>query len=954
MRSALLHRLFLATSVAWGAAVSAVLAELPPALPEFAHASSDLVPDPAVRYGRLDNGLRYAVRAHTEPRGRASLRLLVEAGSLHETEDQRGLAHYLEHMAFNGTTHYPPGTLIEFFQRNGMSFGGDTNASTGFDRTLYLLELADTRPETLDESLRVLSDYAAGMLLTDEEIDLERGIILSEERARDTAAWRLFVAQLQFLFAGTLFPERLPIGLVPVIETAHRAQFVDYYNTWYRPELTAVIAVGDFDAADVEERIRTAFAEFAPRAPARPLPARGAVAPVADVVAAHHHEPESPNTLITVNILEAWVPPPDSRTRRLEPLARNLAHAMLNRRFAEIVRRGDAPFLAASASTAFQYDIVQRTSLTIRAEADAWERALAAAEQELRRALEHGFDASELAEVKAATLNRLEVAARTAPTRLSRTLAEELASDLLNDLVTLAPADELALFRPALEAVTPAECLAALRAAWAPEGRRIFVGGNAVIPDGPAAVVAAYAASRAVPVAPPPVRAEAVWAYAAAEEPGAIEHRADVADLGITQVRFANGVRLNVKRTDFEAGSILLAARVGDGQLSEPAAQPGLARVADAVFDRGGLGAHDTETLARLFAGRNARVGLSIRADHLAFDGSATPEDLGLLLELLAAKLTDPGYRPEALRLAHRDFEQMYREFRHTASGPLAREVAPLLAGGDPRFGTPPREVLLARTLEEVRAWLDPQLRGGDLEVALAGDLDVETTIALAARTLGRLPPRAARHVPEDRLVVRFPQQPFARSYTIESALDKALAVAYWPATDGIDVATARRLSLLRAVLADRVRVRLREELGVVYSAGVSNVASDVFPGYGYFTVRLDIDPARGAEVVEAVRALSAEIAANGLTEDEVERARLPILTSLRQSARTNTYWAATVLARAQARPEVLQWAREREADFAAATRDELDALARAFLAPDRLSHVLIVPTASPATATGE
>ncbi len=225
------------------------LAPLCAAAPRFAHESSDLKPDAAAKFGVLENGLRYVIYPNAEPKGRASLRLLVLAGSLHEEENQRGVAHFLEHMAFNGSIHYAPGTLVEFFQRMGMSFGGDTNASTGLERTLYLLELPETSAKTLGEGLKVFSDYAGGLLLTAEEIDKERGIILSEKRARDNVGFRTFEAQFQFMLPETILPKRMPIGSVEVIEKAPRGRFVEFWDRWYRPEKMAAIIVGDVDPA---------------------------------------------------------------------------------------------------------------------------------------------------------------------------------------------------------------------------------------------------------------------------------------------------------------------------------------------------------------------------------------------------------------------------------------------------------------------------------------------------------------------------------------------------------------------------------------------------------------------------------------------------------------------------------------------------------------------------------
>ncbi|MDB6169258.1 MAG: peptidase domain protein, partial [Verrucomicrobia bacterium] len=264
-------RLLVVLLPAIGSAAGAASRTAPP-LPPFAQTGSDLRPDPAAHFGTLPNGLRYVIYPNHVPKGRASLRLLVIAGSLQETEEQRGLAHFLEHMAFNGGTHFKAGTLVEFFQRMGMSFGGDTNASTSFDRTLYLLELPDTREATLAEGFSVLADDAGGLLLPPEMIEKERGIVLSEKRARDSVSYRTFVSQFETTRGDTLFPKRIPIGLPEVIEHATRERFVDFWNTWYRPERMAVVVVGDVDVPAVERQIVAAFSGIAARAPARPDP----------------------------------------------------------------------------------------------------------------------------------------------------------------------------------------------------------------------------------------------------------------------------------------------------------------------------------------------------------------------------------------------------------------------------------------------------------------------------------------------------------------------------------------------------------------------------------------------------------------------------------------------------------------------------------------------------------
>ena len=932
---------------------------LPAAAPRFAHEDSDLRPDPAARFGQLENGLRYVVLRNAEPKGRASLRLLIHAGSLHEEEDQRGVAHFLEHMAFNGSRNFAPGTLVEFFQRMGMSFGGDTNASTGFDRTLYLLELPETTEATLTEGLRVFSDYASGLLLAPAEIDRERGIILSEKRARDTVGFRTDVAQFEFMLGDTLLPRRMPIGAAEVIQGAPRERFVAFWDRWYRPERMAAVIVGDVDPDLAERLLRAAFAPLAGRGPAPAEPDRGRVTRFEGVRARFHPEAEATATSVSLAVLAPHQAEPDTAAQRVSRLPRQFAVSMLNRRLSVLARREGAAFSAARVSVNEGYRIYREATVDLTCKPDQWAAALAVGEQELRRALEHGFQASELAETKASYRNAIEQAVRGATTRRSGNLAGELAQSILDERVFTHPAASRDLYLPAVERITAAECLTALREAFTGNGRHLMVSGNATLPgDAAAAILAAHAASARVPVAPPADAAEARWAYTDFGAPGRVTRREHVADLDVTLITFANGVRLNLKRTDFEAG-IRVSARVGTGGLTEPADRRGLVMLANSAFTAGGLGRHGVDDLRRVLAGRNAGISFRVGQDALELGnagsgggrggrggggGGTTRDDLLLTLQLLTAHLTDPGYRPEALRQVRTGMEQMYTGFAHTPNGPLSTEVANLIAGGDHRFGVPPREVLLARELGEVREWLAPQLARGAIEVSLIGDLDPEAAIDAVARTLGALPGRDERPALADLRQVKFPREPFTREYRISSEIPKGVVALFWPTADASDIRRTRRLTLLASVFSDRLRVKIREEMGGTYSPRAASSSSDTFAGYGYLSTSIDVDPATAAKVREAVVDLADDLARNGVTAEELERARLPARTAARESLRTNAYWLQAVLSRAQEKPEVLEWARSRTADLEAVTAAELSALARAYLGRERVSRVTVLP----------
>ncbi len=925
-------------------AAGALRAETTPA---FAQAASDLKPDPAARFGALPNGVRYVVRANAEPKQRASLRLVVLAGSFMEKEQQRGLAHFLEHMAFNGSAHYPAGTLVEFFQRMGMNFGGDTNAYTSFDQTVYMLELPDTKAATLAEGLKVFSDYAGGLTLAPAEIDKERGVILSEKRTRDSVGYRTMLAELDFNLGNTLVAKRLPIGSTEVIEHAQRPEFESLYNAWYRPERLAVVAVGDFEAAAVEQQIKEAFSPLAARAPAAGEPALGQVVPPAGLRVSFHPEPEAPATTVSLSSILPYAHEADTAANRIRYLPRSLAVAMLNRRLSILAKAEGAPISSARTSVDEQFDFYREASIDATCKPEQWPAALGLIEQELRRALEHGFQAAELQEAVANFRNALEQEARTAPTRRSADIAGDIVASIVGKNVFTSPAEELALFEPVLGRVTLEDCAAALRESWSAPGRNLFVAGNTKIEgDAAVALTKAYEASRAVAVAAPEKTVEAPFAYTDFGAPGVVAKKEYVKDLDLTRVEFANGVRLNFKKTDFEANRIHLALRVGTGQLTEPRDEAGLGVFGGAVFTPGGLGKHSADDLQRILAGKTLDANFGVGSDALHFGGSTNREDLLLQCQLLAAYVTDPGYRAEALRQVRKGIEQYYNSLDHSPSGPLQREIPHLLASGDPRFGLPPREALMSRTMDELKAWLTPQLAKGAIEIAVVGDLDPDATIAAIAKTFGALPKREPKPALTEERRVSYPAQGMEKEFRVETKIPKAVVALYWPTDDASKIHPTRRLNLLASVFTDRLRLKVREELGGAYNPGVGSAPSDTYTGYGLLNAQVTVDPAQAAMIAGVVQQVAEDLRAKGVTDDELLRAKQPILTALRESARTNGYWLGNVLARAQEKPEVLDWCRSRFADFEGITKPEIDALASQYLGDARLCRFTITPIA--------
>ncbi len=912
--------------------------------------TTGLTPDPALVSGVLPNGLNYLILPNHEPRDRVSLRLVVHAGSFEETEQQRGLAHFLEHLAFNGSTHYPPGTLIEFFQRFGMNFGGDTNAYTSFDRTVYQLELPNTKPETLTEGLRVFGDYAGHLLLQPAEIDHERGVILSEKLSRDSADYRARIAGLKFLLRDTRVATRLPIGEESVIKGATREDFTDFYDTWYRPDNITLVAVGDIDPATLQKLVTapdSPLATLEPRGPARSIPDLGTIPAPGTLQAANHYEAEAAATTVTIETIVPQGHIADTAANRLKYLPRDLATAMLNRRLDILAKAENAAFTTGYAGIHDGFDLYRNAAIELTTTSARWSDALTLAENELRRALEHGFTSAELAEATANIRNALQQAVATAATRRSPDLAAAITDTAVEKNVFTTPADDLALYGPALDTVTPEDCHAALVDGFkAPQFHVSVIGNTDLGANAAKTITETFTAAQAKPVAAPDVTTDATFAYTDFGADGKVVKRDHIDDLDLTLVTFANGVRLNLKKTPFEADTIKLTARVGTGQLTEPADQPGLAWFSGITFTAGGLVQHSADDLARLLAGRNVGVGFRAANDALVFSGATTPADLQLELQLLTAYLTDPGYREEALRTARKGIDQFYNQLETTPSGALQLEVPGLLTSGDTRFGLPPRAQAMSRTLDEVRDWLAPQLASGPIEIAIVGDIDLDATIAAVANTLGTLPARAAKPSLTEARIVKVPAKPIDATLPVKTSIPKGVLACYWPTTDASDVKIARRLGLLAEVFADRLRVKVREEIGGAYSPDAGTSLSDTYKDYGWLLTQITIEPPRAAEIEEAVLAIAADLHDHGVTDDELERARRPILNSLEESARTNGYWLGSVLASAQEQPQRLDWARSRPTDFATITVDELNALAKQYLSPDRAFRFTIEPVA--------
>ncbi len=904
------------------------------------HEKSDLASDPALIFGRLDNGFRYVLLKNQEPKGRVGVYLDVQTGSLYETEEQRGIAHFLEHMVFNGSTHFPAGSLVDYFQSIGMSFGGDTNAHTSFDETVYHILLPEASREDVDKGLLVISDYARGALLSETEIERERGVILAEKRARDSVEYRTHEAGLAFSMRGTKVPERMPIGVPETLKKVDHGMMKAYYDAWYQPEKMILVMVGDFDPALVEPLVKARFQPLHGGGAMPACPEWGQVTP-AGIEFFYYHEPEMGSTEITLETVWNEREENDSLALQTREIHEAAAGRIVQHRLEQLLEKKDTPFIEGKAHTGIFLGRIGYGVISVKTDPGKWQSALRMIEQLLRQALEYGFTQQELERVQKEMLAELDSAVSTAITRNSQELASDLISRLNSKKVLMSPRQEKEVFSPVVQEMKVAEIHAAFQRIWNHPARLIQVVGSANLSgkDPRLQIKEVYDLASAQKVTPPQAEADLVFPYLRLGVDKMPAQETPLPEVQAERIVFANGVVVNLRQTKFQENEVQVSADFGQGKQSEP--RPGLAMLADQVINDSGTGKLTKVDLERVLAGSTVKLDFKVGEASFAWKGSAVNKDLELLFQILQAHLADPVVREDVYKKAMQGFEQMYGQMVSDVNGVMQLSGESFLAGGNKSFGLPPWAEFAALTPDQIRSWVEPAILSGGLEVSLVGDFDLQRGRELANLYLA---PLAKREQGETAAVpLHFPAGETLR-LPVDSSIDKAMLVVAWPTADFWDIERTRRMYLLTEIFSDRLRKVIREKLGATYSPQVFNHPSRIYPGYGVLRAQLIVAPDQIEVLSREVVQVASDLWKSGVTAEEFVRAKAPILTSLKDMVRTNGYWLNSVFALSSRHPQQLQWPATILAGFDSVTREQLTALARDYLDPAKAAKIMIVP----------
>jgi len=868
------------------AATAGLLAQAPVNL-------TDTMPfDAAVRTATLPNGLKYFVRQNARPAKRVSLRLAVKAGSLNEADDQLGLAHLIEHMAFNGSTHFKPGELVSYFESIGARLGPHVNAYTSFDETVYMFDVPTDKPEVVEKALTALGDVAGGLSMTPQEVDKERGVVIEEWRGGLGAGSRIRDKQFPVLFHQSRYAERLPIGKPEILRNAPVARLRAFYDTWYRPELMAVVAVGDFDPAQMEQTIKATFSPITARAtkaaePDRKVPLHQQ--PLVSVVA----DPEV--TQSSVSILRKRQREGEQRVAdyRRDLVARTIDH-MMDERFSELERKPDAKFLGAGVSGGGLSRDVATFTMSAQVQDGKLEDGIGVLATEALRVREFGFSASEFDRAKQWMAAFYERAYSERDKSESGSYAQEYLNYFLEGEPSPGIEYEYRLVKQLLPTITEADASTMARSLLGDDSRVILAtspqkAGIKVPTE--AELQAALTAATSTRVTP---WADTAMTRALMERPptaGTVVSRRTLDDLGVTIVRLSNGVEAWLKPTDFKNDQVVFAMTAPGGSSLAPSADYPEASLATALVSAAGAGGLKATDLQKVLTGKLVSAQPFIGLSSHGVGGSAAPAQLETALQLLYQELTAPGDDAESFALLKKQLGalvanrgqspgQVFGEklsqintSNHYTAQPLTQE----------RVDTLSREKMIAFYRERFA-------NAADFTFFMVGAFKVDDAVPLLAQYVGSLPSTGKPTSSFKDVALHFPAATEQAKVELGREPRGQTVISFY-ADPSIDPMEQEQLIAATTVLDIALRDILREDLGQTYTVQVR--LSQPLPqrGAGHIQVRFGAAPENlttmTARVMQEIKRLQQEGPSLDLTNRAKESARRGYETALRQ----NDYW---------------------------------------------------------------
>ena len=904
---------------------------------------SDIPPDPQWNFGKLPNGLRYAIRKNGVPPGQVAVRVRIDAGSLNEEDSERGFAHLIEHLSFRGSKYVPDGEAKRVWQRFGATFGSDSNAQTTPTQTVYKLDLPAATEANLDESLKIFAGMMAEPGINDQGLAAERPAVLAEQREAPGPQVRLSDARNKLFFAGQPLADRSPIGNVKTLEAATAQTVKAFHQRWYRPGRAVVIISGDIDPAIASRLVVKNFGGWkgAGTDPADPdFGKPDAAAPKTETIV----EPSLPPLVITAT-LRPWIYRDDTIIFNQKRLVDLIAMRVINRRLETRARAGGS-FLQASVSLEDVARSANGTFTSILPIGDDWESAVkdvrAVIADAMNKAPTQGEVDREVAEFDGAMKNDVE----TARVEAGAKQADDMVQALDIRETVAGPQESYNIFLDARKKgmFSAAGVLESTQRVFKGDAEHALL--NTRVADAGAATKLAAALSADVSKLAGRRATQKAVDFKELPKlgaPGAVASREAIAEPGIEKITFANGVRMLLYANNSETGRVYLRVRFGTGYTAFPSDRPTAAWAAEAALVQAGIGKWTQGDLDALTTGRRMGLNFDVTDDAFVMNAMTTPGDYADNLALMAAKLVAPRWDAAPVLRAKAGALAGYAGFDSSPDGVLSRDLERLIRSGDPRWGPPTRAEIDALTPQAFRKLWEPLLATGPIEVDVFGDVKADEAIAAVARTFGALKqrqpgavvaPGAAFPAHNDKPVV----------LTHGGADTQAAAVIAWPTGGGTDgIAESRRLDILAAIFGDRLFDRLRSVAGASYSPSALSQWPLGLKSGGRLMAIGQVAPNNVELFYKLSREIAAELVSTPVSEDELRRAIGPMMQYLARASSGNQFWMMQTSGGAYDANR-LNGARTLVSDYMAITPATLQATAAKYLQPQKDWTLVVLP----------
>jgi zinc protease len=863
-----------------------VTGEVVPPLPK-----SDLPFWPKVKKGVLPNGLTYYVLQHSKPEKRAYLWIAINAGAVQEDDDQRGLAHFVEHMAFNGTKNFPKAAIVNYLESIGVKFGAHLNASTSFDETIYKLQVPTDDPKLIDKGFDILRDWAGNVSFDPGEVDKERGVVMEEWRLGRGFQQRLLDKLITIVFGDSKYAKRLPIGLPEILQKAPRDTLYRFYKDWYRPDLMAVVAVGDFaDTAAIEKQITEKFGSLPKAEKPRPRTAAGVPAATGTRVAVETDK-ELPVSIVAIGNLVAHRSEATTADHR-RIVAEQLYQLMLNERLQTISRRPDATFAQAGAiiqSFVREVDMFVRFALV---KGDDTEGALRSMLAEVMRIERHGFVQSELDRARTVLARAAEQAATEYTTRDGADFVDELVKNYLTGEFVVGPEKERDLALEVMPKITLAELNSIAKSFGGAENRVIVVAGpdGKPMPDKAKVLKLVDDVGKATHEA---WKDEAVATKLMDEPawPGTVAKETKNDKLGTTEWVLANGVRVIVKPTDYEKDAVAIEGFSPGGLATAAAKDYNHARFADEIVSQSGVGPFDIVALQKALAGKRVSVAASIGEVIDGIEGSGSARDVETMLQLVHLYMTQPRKDEQAFGVWKTNSIDALSKQAISPDYQFQKKYQEALWQKHPRRVLPEVADVKAVDLDKALAFYRSRFAdAADFTFVIVGAVELDKLKPLVEAYLGSLPKTGKKEKEIDSGAKRVGGVA-KQTWNLGQDQDKARVSILIHGDEAWSREKERDMFILQVVSSIRLREVLREDLGGVYGVGAGGQLSRSPKQERTFSIGFGCAPNAVDKLINAAFAELDAIAKNGIGNDYLEKVKQGFLRDRETSMRTNSYW---------------------------------------------------------------